>query len=157
MAGTTIRTPGDHSVGVQTLDLFGYSVGKSGHERAITDVVAELPVGKTEENRRLCAEGSGRAFRLVGPRGHERVADGPRIGAHQILPLRSASGPSVARDDQVNLYALWGVAREDGRRCSFVIGMSEQRDERPRSALRPGRRRHRDDAEARRQNTTRET
>ena len=122
--------------------------------RAITDVVAEFPVGKTEENRRAVRRGQRPRIsprRPARPRARRRR--GPNRGA-QILPLRSASGPSVARDDQVNLYALSGVAREDGRRCGFVIGMREQRDERPRSALRHGRRRHRDDEEARRQNTT---
>ena len=96
MAGTTIGTPGDHGVGVETLDLFGYSVGESGHQGAITDVVAEFPVGKTEENRRLCAEGSGRAFRLLGARGHERVADGARIGARTAPCDPLPAPPSLA-------------------------------------------------------------
>jgi hypothetical protein len=55
MASSSIRSPRDHDIGMQPLQLFGDALGDSIDERPIAGVVTELAVGKSEKDRRLYA------------------------------------------------------------------------------------------------------
>ena len=127
MARCSVRSPRDHGVGTEPLQFFLHPRGQLKETRAILHVAAELCVWKPEQNRWMDPERVRRAASLFATHAGEFWATRDR----RMRPTLGA----VRRDDQVDLHALAGVARENRRRGALVVGVGEHRDQRLGCAL----------------------
>jgi hypothetical protein len=84
MARSTVRSPGDHDIGIQAPQLFRDALGRSINEPPVSGVVTELAIRKAEEDRwmqaqrlrstaRLLLREPWRALRWLGGRDAERA------------------------------------------------------------------------------------
>src|SRR5262245_32581195 len=125
MAGAAIRSPGQHGIGMETLQLCSDAIRQPIEQRTIADVVPEFAVRETEENWWLSAKGVRRTARLFAARPRERVP--AQSGGR---PQRAATGSSalraIGRDDEVHLDALPGVAGQNRCDRRFVVSMRKE-------------------------------
>src|SRR5438270_11753148 len=101
---SAVGSPGDDDVRLEPRDLLCDAIDHAEVQRAITEVVAEFPVGEAEEDGRIGAERGCRAPGFVGADARQLFAF-DRIGAFLSLPAR--------RVDLVNLSSLARVSCED--------------------------------------------
>ena len=130
MAEATLGAPREHHVGTEPLQLLREALRHSEDERAIAGVVAELPVGKAQQDRRLHTERLRGASCLLGALPDERLARGAGVRAREEALLPRARD-AVADDEHEDAVALACVPCQDRRHGRLVVGVGEDRDQRP--------------------------
>src|SRR5215217_7484231 len=116
-----IGPPRDQCVRTEGLEFDVHLRSQAKETRRLLQVVAEMCVGKPEQNRCVDAESIRRTASLFAAYARE-------FGPSRNRRVRPALG-TIGCDDQIDLYALAGITREDRRGGALVIAVCKHRDQ----------------------------